>query len=196
MNPHDDAGIAPFNRREAIRRAAILLGAALSPSLLRGAIAAGSDPKVGDKKRSYLSGDQAAAISAIAERILPSTDTPGARDVGVPAFIDLMFGEFMTDEERNTLILGLSEIDKASRDSKGFAFAQLDQASQDEILVATAVRSQGREGTFFHLMRETTLLGYFTSEKVGRTVLHYDPIPGRYNACVPIAEVGNISWTT
>ena len=36
---------------------------------------------------------------------------------------------------------------------------------------------------------------YFTSEPVGKNVLHYDPIPGQFAGCVPISEVGNVSWT-
>jgi hypothetical protein len=40
------------------------------------------------------------------------------------------------------------------------------------------------------------VFGYFTSEQVGRNVLHYDPVPGRYDACVPIDEVGRRNWTT
>jgi glucoside 3-dehydrogenase (cytochrome c) hitch-hiker subunit len=39
------------------------------------------------------------------------------------------------------------------------------------------------------------VLGYFTSEQVGRNVLHYDPVPGRYEACIPIDQVGRRNWT-
>jgi hypothetical protein len=40
------------------------------------------------------------------------------------------------------------------------------------------------------------VLGYFTSEQVGRNVLLYDPVPGRYDGCVPIDQVGRRNWTT
>jgi hypothetical protein len=40
------------------------------------------------------------------------------------------------------------------------------------------------------------ILGYFTSEQVGRHVLHYDPVPGRYESCIPIEQVGNRNWNT
>ena len=46
---------------------------------------------------------------------------------------------------------------------------------------------QSRE--HFLRVRELTIVGYFTSETVGKTVLHYDPIPGRYDGCIPLAEV-------
>ena len=44
-----------------------------------------------------------------------------------------------------------------------------------------AVAAQTRESSFFHQARELTVLGYFSSEIVGKTVLHYDPIPGRFD---------------
>ena len=43
------------------------------------------------------------AIGAIVERLLPRTDTPGALDAGVPAFVDTMFGEFLSAEEKDRL---------------------------------------------------------------------------------------------
>ena len=58
-----------------------------------------------------------------------------------------------------------------------------------------AQASKNQEGTFFYQLKELTVVGYFTSETVGKTVLHYDPVPGRFDACVPIAEVGNVNWT-
>ena len=63
------------------------------------------------------------------------------------------------------------------------------------VLTRIAQASQNKEKTFFHQIKELTLLGYFTSEPVGKNVLHYDPIPGRYDGCIPLSEVGNKSWT-
>ncbi|MFB3104238.1 MAG: gluconate 2-dehydrogenase subunit 3 family protein, partial [Pseudomonadales bacterium] len=47
---------------------------------------------------------------------------------------------------------------------------------------------------FLLSVRQNTLFGYFTSEKVGKEVLNYDPIPDRYDGCVPLADIGN-GWT-
>jgi hypothetical protein len=74
-------------------------------------------------------------------------------------------------------------------------FSQLTAAQQDGLLTKVAAAAQDKEKTFFHLIKELTLLGFFSSEPIGRNVLHYDPIPGRYDGCIPLAEVGNISWT-
>jgi gluconate 2-dehydrogenase gamma chain len=184
-----------ITRREAIKRASLMLGAAISPSLLNGVLHA--QPSAGRRgaKPAFLDAKQFALAGAIAERILPRTDTPGAADVGVPAFIDLMYGRYMTDEEKRVFEQGLAAIDSVSASQHRHAFVELPAAQQDDVLRTIAEASQAKEKTFFHLIREVTLLGYFTSEPVGKNVLHYDPIPGRFDGCIPLSEVGNKAWT-
>jgi hypothetical protein len=182
-----------MNRREAIQRAALLLGVAISPSILQGVLRA-QTPAAGAKP-SFLTAAQFETVGAIAERILPRTDTPGAIDVGVPAFIDLMLGKFMTEVERRTFTAGLTELETKSTAAHRIAFAKLTAVQQDALLRAMAEAAQSKSGTFFHQIKELTILGYFTSEPVGKNVTHYDPIPGRYQGCIPLAEVGNRAWT-
>lgn len=192
--------LAPANpenlltRREAIRRAAVFLGVAFSPGLISGTLAATAQPSAGAAVPS-LDARQAELVAAIAERILPRSDTPGAADVGVPAFIDLMVGKYLSADDRRVFLAGLADVDARSRAAHQRGFGQLTAEQQDALLLKLAEASQAQEKTFFHQMKELTVIGYFTSEKVGRTVLHYDPVPGRYDGCVPIAEVGNVNWT-
>jgi hypothetical protein len=139
---------------------------------------------------------QAALAGAIADRILPRTDTPGAADVGVPAFIAILYRDFMTLEEQKILTDGLDAVDAAAKSAGGASFVTLTPNRQDELLRGIAKAEEGREQGFFRLIRSATILGYFTSEQVGRTVLHYDPVPGSYDGCVPIDQVGRRNWTS
>ena len=191
MNDSDTDG--SMTRREAIRRTALLLGAAVSPSLLNGVMQAQTLPRA--TVPAWLSAPQFETVAAVAERILPKTTTPGAADVGVPGFIDLMYGKYLTEEERQVLASGMAEIESASQAMGGTRFVQLSAAQQDSLLTKIAVAAQEKEKTYFHLMKELVLLGYFTSEPIGKTVLRYDPVPGRYDGCVPVSESGNVSWT-
>lgn len=197
---NDETSAAPdpaaLTRREAIKRTTLLLGAALSPSLLAGlARAQAAAAGVGAGRPQHLAPPQFATAAAVAERILPRTDTPGAQDVGVPAFIDLMYGGYMTPAERGLLAAGLADVEKTSAATHRRGFTQLNAEQQDGILTRIARDSETKERTFFHLIREVTLLGYFTSEQVGKNVLNYDPIPGVFRGCVPISETGNRAWT-
>jgi hypothetical protein len=181
-----------ITRREALRRAALLAGVAMSPELLT-FVARAQTPAA----KSYLTAAQNAIASAAAERILPKTDTPGAIDVGVPAFIDRFYGEFMSPEEQKLLVAGLEAIESAAQSANSGSFATLTPQQQDEVLrrVATS-QQQSKDPSSFALLRSTTILGYFTSEQVGKTVLHYDPVPGSYDGCVPIDQVGRRNWVT
>jgi glucoside 3-dehydrogenase (cytochrome c) hitch-hiker subunit len=180
-----------IDRREAIRRAALLAGVAIAPDWLD-YVARAQTPAT----TTYLTAAQGPLVSAAAERILPRTDTPGAIDVGVPAFIDRFYGEFMSPADRQLLVNALDEIERAAKSAHGSSFATLAAAQQDAVLRSIATAQQGRDPSPFGLLRSVTVLGYFTSEQVGRTVLHYDPVPGAYDGCVPIDQVSRRNWTT
>jgi gluconate 2-dehydrogenase gamma chain len=184
--------VEAITRREALKRAALFLGVALSPSIVSGVLHAATTPGA---KGVFLTPLHLDLVTAIAERILPRTDTPGATDVGVPAFVDLMLGKYSTENERQIFTVGLDQVNAASLAAHARPFVNISAEQQDAILMKIAVASQKKEKTFFHQMKELTVVGYFTSETVGRTVLHYDPVPGRFQGCVPISEVGNVLWT-
>ena len=49
------------------------------------------------------------------------------------------------------------------------------------------ISSKKLKGTpFWRLLKELTLFGYFTSEQGATQALEYVPIPGRYDACIPL----------
>jgi len=46
---------------------------------------------------------------------------------------------------------------------------------------------------YFTLMKQLTLLGYFTSEPGATKALRYVPVPGRFEACIPYKK-GDKAW--
>jgi gluconate 2-dehydrogenase gamma chain len=200
----EPTGTSGISRREAIRRAALLAGVVVAPEWLMAVdpafAKATADKPEGEQASQAAPGSRltpahAAIAGAVADRILPRTDTPGAADVGVPAFIDRLYGEFMTPAEQQMLTDGLNAVDAAARTAHGGAFNTLSAERQDALLRTIAQAEEGKPSGFFRLIRSATILGYFTSEQVGRKVLLYDPVPGRYDGCVPIDQVGRRNWT-
>jgi hypothetical protein len=57
----------------------------------------------------------------------------------------------------------------------------------------TAVGKQEPVG-FYRSIKSMMLWGYFTSQEIGKNVLSYDPIPGNYNGCIPLSDIGN-TWS-
>jgi len=176
-----------MNRRDAIKRASILLGVAVSSSTIAGCLGGGSsETNAGENwKPDFLSGTQGKVAKAVANLIFPKTNTPGAVDVGVPQFMDFVYGKYMDADEKATFTTGLGQFSKS-----GFHdMSDTDQAAAMTAFVASAGKTQK---AFLTQIRELTIVGYFKSEEVCKNVTWYDPIPGKYQACLPTSETGNL----
>src|SRR5256885_6263657 len=66
------------------------------------------------------------SVAEVAEIMIPRTATPGAKDVGVPAFIDAMLKEAYPREDRERYLSGLEAFDAAARTAHGEGFLRLD----------------------------------------------------------------------
>jgi hypothetical protein len=177
-----------IGRREALRRAALLLGGALSAPAIAGVLA-GCESRSGTT--GALSSDQLDLVATIADHIIPETDTPGARGAGVHTFIDRMLAEHYPAEERGRVIAGLAQLDeragrpfiRCTRDEQLAILGRVDQE-------AFADRAQPH---WFRTLKELTILGYYTSEVGATRELRHVTIPGRFDACVPFDQVGR-TW--
>lgn len=134
-------------------------------------------------------------VATIAELIIPKTDTPGAREAGVPAFIDVMFADWAEDDQRKMFTAGLANVDDRAREMCGKAFVACSAAEQTQILTdldAELARLRDTKSdtsrNFFQAMKWLTLMGYYTSEIGSTAELHYRVIPGRYEPCYPIDQ--------
>lgn len=193
-----------MNRREALQRAAWVLGYTVSiPALSQVLEACQSRPDLAFQP-TFLKPEQASIVAEVAEIIIPKTDTPGAKDVGVPQFIDILVRDCYTKEDQDNFLNGLADFDKGAKDAYGDAFLDLDPAKQveyvtkvhgDVIEAAKAPEFRDKPRPFMHIVKELTVIGFFTSEPGATQVLQYDEIPGAYKGCIPLAEVGK-TWAT
>jgi glucoside 3-dehydrogenase (cytochrome c) hitch-hiker subunit len=189
-----------IDRREALRRAALLLGGALAAPTVAGVLAGCQAARVPDGAWTprALTRAQAELVAAIAEHILPETDTPGARAAGVHRFIDAMLAESYPARERKRFVVGLADVDARAARAAGRPFlacAPGDQRALLEALDREAFASppDWPPVAFFRTMKELTLVGYYTSEMGATRELHHSPVPGRYDGCVSLAQVGR-TW--
>jgi hypothetical protein len=193
-----------MDRREALRLMA--MGAALqfAPSNLfavlreaRGLLGTQTTPRTLDSQ-------QYATVTAIAELILPRTETPGASDIGVSQFIDLIVTEWYNPEERTRFLNGLADVDVRTQALFGKNFVGSSPGQQAEILTALgqqmteeaeALQDHAREyrgsppepnQNFYYMLRGLTLIGYYTSEAGATRELDFQIIPGRYDGCIDV----------
>jgi hypothetical protein len=193
----------PFvKRRDALAKVMILMGGSLSAPALSGMLsgcqftrpaAEGAAPDL-----LFLTPDQDRLVTEIAELIIPTTDTPGAREANVNEFIDVMLAECYTPEDQQSFVMGLEQLEQQSQAEFGKPFVEASVAQKTSLLKQTAAEAQekrqpGEPVPFFRTIKELTLLGYFSSEIGATQTLAYLPVPGRYEGCLPLEETQK-SW--
>jgi gluconate 2-dehydrogenase gamma chain len=159
MNPDD------LSRRRFLQSAGSLAGASylklMSPAVLAITQAACSAREEGTPFK-VLGAQEAADLAAIAARIIPTTDTPGATEAGVIYFFDNAF-ESELREQLDAVREWLPQFNRALGETHpGVArLGELGETEQDAFL-----RTQ--ESTeFFDLIRVMTMFGFFSMPKYG-----------------------------
>lgn len=195
-----------MDRREAIKRTALLTGFALSGSVIS-AVLQGCQPEakgpLADWTPKFFTKEEGLALAEMAECILPRTDTPGAKDVHVHEFADLMVQDCMDAEYQEKFRDGFAKLlaDCEQANGKHFLECSPEQQlaflnAQDKAAVDLAKANPNLEEgdyPFFLVFKQLVLVGYFTSETVGKEVMAYLPVPGRFEPCMPYQE-GTPGW--
>lgn len=144
---------------------------------------------------------QNAMVSALAELIIPETDTPGAEAAQVNRFVDVMLAEWFDDDDREVFLRGLVALDARSVNTFGTPFLALDDVQQTVLLHGwdaelAALRQAGlsTDRHFFQQMKWLTLYGYYTSEVGATQELQQVIAPGRYDPCGPVRREASGQW--
>ncbi|MEA5460801.1 gluconate 2-dehydrogenase subunit 3 family protein [Arcicella sp. LKC2W] len=165
-----------MNRREVIKNVALMLGGAFSaPTVMAMNHWEQTTQVRGNIAIFNLTENQQKIVAEIAEIILPRTDTPGAKDVGVPAFIEMMLKDCYKTPEHQSFMEGLVSMERVkflelNADEKRGALKLLEQETK---------KITGKITPFWRLIKELTLLGYFTSEAGLKASFEYVQIPGK-----------------
>lgn len=145
---------------------------------------------------------QNATVATIAELIIPSTDTPGAKEAKVNEFIDLLLTDWFADADSSLFLQGLGQVDKESQTKFGSDFVKCGGLQQTELLkqfdsaamdfaqmhsAAERAKMMAAPGGFFYTFKRLTLLGYYTSEIGFKKELHKTIIPPGHAGCAPVA---------
>lgn len=181
-----------MRRRDAVRTLAAVAALPFVPRTGREAAAFGAAVhgrvSQGAGFRTLTAGQQA-LVGALSDRILPATETPGALDVRVPEFIDLLLTEWFEDADRDRLLSGLAAIDERARAVGGVVFAELQDAGAVELMRALDGERDERAtpaSRAFGELKSLVVYGYFTSEQVSKDVLHTQIYFSAYDGCAPV----------
>ena len=189
-----------MNRREAISRIALLVGGTLSAPTLYAMENVGKVKTRSALEAAFsLTEAQRKIVAEVAEHIIPKTTTPGAKDAGVPAFIVMMLNDCYKSPEHNSFLEGVTDLEKKnflslSKEEQIVALQKVELDTKElmkaynvkQVKVGDNVDKESMEGKqgvpFWRLMKELTLLGYYTSEQGIKASFVYEPIPGKFEA--------------
>ena len=144
--------------------------------------------------RRFFTAAEFAFVTAYADTLLPSTDTPGAVQAGVPALLDHMMTTWAGKKTRGDLRQLLVELQKDLVQDGGRAFAEASSDSRLSTLRAVdARRFAGESAPSPGPYRQFKILiaRIYYSTRIGATVeLRYEPIPGDWKSDIPFSDIG------
>jgi hypothetical protein len=212
-----------ITRREAVARVAALLGGV---ALIGGsALITGCRAERTGGQFIPFTPDEIAYLDEIADTILPTTSTPGAKAAKTGEFMARMVTDSYSDEDQNTFRDGMRTLDDASKDKNGgktfmqatpeqrlallktldkeqFDYSEKRRAEQlkkskeflSKQVAENAPKTESQQATsaseqapnrYFRMMKELSLLGYFTSEIGCKQAQIYEESPGKWEPCIP-----------
>jgi hypothetical protein len=205
-----------MTRREAVIRMATLMGATVvGPRLF--AANFGNDRATNGNTTTaepLFSAADIALLDEIGETIIPATDIPGAKAVGIGAFIAMMVRDCYGPRNQANVKAGLRKIADTYAARFGGTFLtgsaanrttllnELDREQKVYVEQNKAVASPSPsapeaevEPHYFRIVKEMTLLGYFTSEIGCTQALRFSEVPGSFNGAAPYKK-GDRAWVS
>ncbi|MGV3657570.1 MAG: gluconate 2-dehydrogenase subunit 3 family protein [Chitinophagaceae bacterium] len=185
-----------MNRREAVQNITLLLGGTL---VGMNAFLTGCKTNTG--RPEAFSADDITYLDEIADTILPTTSTPGAKAAQVGQFMTVMVNDCYEEKDQKAFREGMDKLNEQSEKEFNNGFMKLSPEQRHQLLVKVDAEAKEHQKNkkpedtahYFRLMKELTLLGYFTSEIGSTQARRYVAVPGRYDACIPYKK-GDKAW--
>ena len=175
-----------IERRIALKQMALAVGSLIALPVW----ASNWTPATAQPLKPFLSTGQAALLTDIAETLIPASDTPGAKALGVPAFIQKMLEDCYEPSVQEAVKTGLGTVETLANAQFGKSFAAGDAAQRQAILTTMATSAETPWKDFVALVKNLTIQGYTTSEYVMTKHLNYVMAPGHYYGCVAAPLAG------
>ena len=189
-----------MNRRDALARVGLIMGGAVigGDLFLTGC----SNSAEVNQTGLAFSNETVTFMNEVGETILPTTPTsPGAKEANVGSFMRDYVNNCYDEKNQKTFLDGIGKLDHTAQQKYGKGFVQLESDQKHELLVALDKEAKihktkdekGGEPHYFTMMKQLSLLGYFTSETGATKALRHVPVPGKYEGCIPYQK-GDKAW--
>ncbi|WP_276359729.1 gluconate 2-dehydrogenase subunit 3 family protein [Daejeonella sp. H1SJ63] len=187
-----------MNRREALKQVSWILGGTIIGSGIF--LEYGCNPAQ-EKTAGFFDQKTIDLLNEIGETILPQTSTPGAKEAKVGEFMDIMVKDCYTKADQKIFTDGLAALQQKCKETQTKEFMNCSASERTAFLTTLdneqkaymeAKRAE-EPSHYFRMLKELTLLGFFTSEVGATKALRYIETPGSYDGNVPYKK-GDRAW--
>jgi gluconate 2-dehydrogenase gamma chain len=182
-----------MNRRESLKGLGLLVGGnLLAPAALADFLQTAAAIKEGKSawQPRLVSARQAALLQELVEVIIPATDTPGAKEALAHVFVDLYVKDCYPKAQQEVFLGGLDGLDAISRKQRGGDFLKLPPDERLALLKQLERESWERdeplEKSFIRMLKNLTLVGFFSSQPGATRAAEYARSPGPFEGCTEL----------
>jgi hypothetical protein len=179
-----------MNRRIAIKNVVLLAGAAV---VLPSCLSQTKNPEqAAALQPASLTASQRQLVADVCETLIPRTDTPGAKDLGLHLYVLKMLTDCTPAKEQQVFVAGLGQLDAAAQRQQGHSFTASTPPQRAALLQGLdqqPVDSSDPLVSFYRIVRQLTIDGYTNSKYFMTKEVVYELVPSRYNGFYPVSKV-------
>ncbi|WP_394992782.1 gluconate 2-dehydrogenase subunit 3 family protein [Emticicia sp.] len=135
---------------------------------------------------SVFNANQVQILEILVDALIPSSSTPGAKDLEISAFINKMITDCYEIPVQENFKNGLESAEKLANTTFTKNLSACDKIQRNELLIKLSTSSDMQLNEFFTLLKQLTVLAYTTSEYVLTKHYNYVMAPGHYYGCVNV----------
>ncbi|AOM79156.1 gluconate 2-dehydrogenase subunit 3 family protein [Pedobacter steynii] len=200
-----------MERRELLKMIALLTGGVMIGG---NALLTGCNQGHNTLKNNFFTEDEIDFLNEVSETILPETGSPGAKAANVGQFMSVMVKDCYEPNDQKAFQEGIKKLDLACEKMHQTGFMKVSPEQRLSLLLSLEKEAKtyqlkkpeleeaerkknkdfpGLPNHYFIMMKQLTMLGYFTSEAGCTKALRYIAVPGRYEGSVPYKK-GDKAW--
>ena len=171
-----------MNRRLLLKEMGVVALYSSFPSILSEFISS-CNTKEKKLRAGFFSDDEFQLTEQLTDTIFPKTATPGALELQLPYFIDLVVKNCLSSDDQQLIKKGLQQLNELPG-GKFTSLSKEEKLNTIKIIDAAAYKDEA-DKAWFRIIKKLALIGYFTSQEGMTKALNYVKVPGDYEACIP-----------
>ena len=182
-----------MKRREILKYTTLATGTVISTPLLNVVLSGCSSNERNQNEFSpeFFNPEEFELLVNLVDIILPPSDTPGAKELKVDTTIDEIVGKVYDNTEQQSYKKNFTALSE-KLNAQGFLEKSVDE--KNEILKSILSSGDSNEKTGLIDLKQQTVAFYLMTEEIGENHLNYLPVPGEYEGCINLVDVGSKKW--